>query len=145
MPIINHINYNNKSDIEAIITQNDSCPLYGEIDMFRRIFADCYFSGHTWHFWHDIRLLIHIKRVQIDFLLSCDKGAVIAKVKSEKIGIEQGVNYYEASMERTFTDRTPFEQASDYKYALMCGTSQPIFRDCLCVSTCTDGIHIRIP
>lgn len=119
MPIINHINYNNISDMEAIITQNDGCPLYGEIDMFRRIFADCYFSGRIWHFWHDLRLPIPVKRVRIDSLLSSEKGVVIAKVKGEKIGIEQGVNCYEASMERTFTDRTPFEQTSDYKYALM--------------------------
>jgi len=122
MPIINHVRYNDKSDLEAIITQNDGNPLYGEIEMFRRIYADCDSSEHTWHFWHDLRLPIPIKgqrEIQIDFLLVCEKGAVIVEVKGGKIGIEQGLFYYEVSRERSFMDRTPFEQADDYKYALM--------------------------
>lgn len=96
MPIINHVSYNDKSDLEAIITQNGGSPLYGEIDMFRRIFADCNNSEHTWHFWHDLRLPIPVKgqkEIQIDFLLVCEKGAVIVEVKGGRIGIEQGMFY----------------------------------------------------
>lgn len=122
MPIISHVSYNDKSDLEAIITQNDGSPLFGEIEMFRKIYADCNSSEHTWHFWHDLRLPIPIKgqsEIQIDFLLVCEKGAVIVEVKGGKIGIEQGMFYYEVSRERTFMDRTPFEQADDYKHALM--------------------------
>ena len=122
MPIINHVSYNDKSDLEAIITQNGGSPLYGEIDMFRRIFADCNNSEHTWHFWHDLRLPIPVKgqkEIQIDFLLVCEKGAVIVEVKGGRIGIEQGMFYYEVSRERSYMDRTAFEQGDDYKYALM--------------------------
>ena len=39
MPIINHTRYTDNSDLEAIITQADGSPLYGEIEMFKRIFA----------------------------------------------------------------------------------------------------------
>ena len=34
MPIINHTRYTDNSDLEAIITQADGSPLYGEIEMF---------------------------------------------------------------------------------------------------------------
>jgi len=103
MPIISHVSYNNTSDLEAIITQNDGSPLYGEIEMFRRIYSDCSNSEYTWHFWHNLRLPVSVKNqneIQIDFLLVSEKGVIIVEVKGGKIGIEQGLYYYEASRER---------------------------------------------
>ena len=122
MPIINHTRYTDNSDLEAIITQADGSPLYGEIEMFKRIFADCNNSEYTWHFWHNLRLPVSIKNqteIQIDFLLVCEAGVIIVEVKGGKVGIEQGFFYYEVSRERKFMDRSPFDQASDYMYALI--------------------------
>ena len=122
MPIINHTRYTDNSDLEAIITQADGSPLYGEIEMFKRIFADCNNSEYTWHFWHNLGLPVSIKNqteIQIDFLLVCEAGVIIVEVKGGKVGIEQGFFYYEVSRERKFMDRSPFDQASDYMYALI--------------------------
>lgn len=122
MPIINHTRYTDNSDLEAIITKADGSPLYGEIEMFKRIFADCNNSEYTWHFWHNLRLPVSIKNqteIQIDFLLVCEAGVIIVEVKGGKVGIEQGFFYYEVSRERKFMDRSPFDQASDYMYALI--------------------------
>ena len=122
MPIINHTRYTDRSDLEAIITQADGSPLYGEIEMFKRIFADCSNSEYSWHFWHNLRLPVSIKNqteIQIDFLLICEAGVVIVEVKGGKVGIEQGFFYYEVSRERKFMDRSPFDQAADYMYALI--------------------------
>lgn len=122
MPIINHTRYTDESDLEAIITQADGSPLYGEIEMFKRIFADCNNSEYSWHFWHNLRLPVSIKNqteIQIDFLLVCEAGVVIVEVKGGKVGIEQGFFYYDISRERKFMDRSPFDQAADYMYALI--------------------------
>jgi hypothetical protein len=121
MPIIPHVTYNCHSDLESIITKNDGTPLEGEIDMFRRIYSDCEKSDYTWHFWHNLRLSISVKNqseIQVDFLLVCEKGVVVVEVKGGKIGVEQGIYYYEVDHERTYMERSPFDQASDYMYAL---------------------------
>ena len=68
MPIISH-DYKNLNNLETIIKHNDGTPLYGEIDMYRRIWKDCEKSNLTWHFWHDLRLPIGNRRqyeIQID-------------------------------------------------------------------------------
>ena len=99
MPVVLHNNYTITSDLEAIITQNDGKPLYGEIEMFRRIYQDCSRSDYTWHFWHNLRLPVSVKKqheIQIDFLLVCEKGVVVVEVKGGLIGIYQGIYYYEA-------------------------------------------------
>ena len=138
MPIIPHISYNNTSDLEAIIIQNDGSPLYGEIEMFRRIYSDCSESEYTWHFWHNLRLPVSVKNqneIQIDFLLVSEKGVVVVEVKGGKVGIEQGMYYYEAARERTFMDRSPFDQARDYMYALINNkvvSSSQLFIDTIC-------------
>lgn len=138
MPIISHVSYNNTSDLEAIITQNDGSPLYGEIEMFRRIYSDCSNSDYTWHFWHNLRLPVSVKNqneIQIDFLLVSEKGVIIVEVKGGKVGIEQGLYYYEASRERTYMERAPFEQARDYMYALINNrviSASQLFIDTVC-------------
>ena len=138
MPIISHVSYNNSSDLEAIITQNDGSPLYGEIEMFRRIYSDCSKSEHTWHFWHNLRLPVSVKNqneIQIDFLLVSEKGVIVIEVKGGKIGIEQGLFYYEVSRERTYMERSPFDQARDYMYALINNrviSASQLFIDTVC-------------
>lgn len=122
MPIVNHVPYSIDSNLETIIIHNDGTPLYGEIEMFKRIYLDCEASGLTWHFWHDLRLPIHVKgqsSIQIDFLLVCEEGAVIVEVKGGKVGVDKGLYYLEKNREKTYLQRTPFEQADDYMYALI--------------------------
>ena len=138
MPIVSHVSYNNASDLESIITQNDGSPLYGEIEMFRRIYSDCSNSDLTWHFWHNLRLPVSVKNqneIQIDFLLVSEKGVLVIEVKGGKIGIEQGLFYYESARERTYMGRTPFDQARDYMYALINNriiSSSQLFIDTVC-------------
>ena len=150
MPIISHVSYNNTSDLEAIITQNDSSPLYGEIEMFRRIYSDCSNSDYTWHFWHNLRLPVSVKNqneIQIDFLLVSEKGVIIVEVKGGKIGIEQGLYYYEASRERTYMERAPFDQARDYMYALINNrvvSASQLFIDTVCAFPHTRMDHTSI-
>ncbi len=138
MSIISHVSYNNTSDLEAIITQDDGSPLYGEIEMFRRIYSDCSKSEYTWHFWHNLRLPVSVKNqneIQIDFLLVSEKGVIIVEVKGGKVGIEQGLYYYEVSRERTYMERAPFDQARDYMYALINNrviSASQLFIDTVC-------------
>lgn len=138
MSIISHISYSNTSDLESIITKNDGTPLFGEIEMFRRIYSDCMSSEYTWHFWHNLRLPVSVKNqneIQIDFLLVCEKGVVVIEVKGGRIGIEQGLFYYEESRERTFMERSPFDQARDYMYALINNrviSASQLFIDTVC-------------
>jgi len=120
MPIINH-DYKDIDFLEHIIVKDDGTPLYGEIDMYRRIFRNCETSCYHWHFWHDVRLPIPVKgqsSIQIDFLLACEKGIVIVEVKGGKIGIRNGVYYLENKDNLVDLNRTPFDQADDYMYAL---------------------------
>lgn len=138
MPIVPHITYSDTSDLEAIITQSDGSPLYGEIEMFRRIYSDCSNSTYTWHFWHNLRLPVSVKNqneIQIDFLLVSEKGVIIVEVKGGRIGIEQGMYYYEVSRERVFMERSPFDQARDYMYALINNkviSASQLFLDTVC-------------
>lgn len=147
MPIISHVSYNNTSDLEAIITQNDGSALYGEIEMFRRIYSDCSKSEYIWHFWHNLRLPVSVKNqneIQIDFLLVSEKGVIIVEVKGGKVGIEQGLYYYEASRERTYMERTPFDQARDYMYALINNrviSASQLFVDTVCAFPHTRMVH----
>lgn len=136
MPIISH-DYKNLNNLESIIKHNDGSPLYGEIDMYRRIWKDCEKSSLTWHFWHDLRLPIGNNKqseIQIDFFLVCEKGALVVEVKGGNVGIHNGQFFFTKGDGRTM-DRSPFQQAEDYKYALMNNkiiNSNQLFIDTVC-------------
>jgi hypothetical protein len=120
MPIINH-DYKKIDQLESVITHSNGKPLQGEIDMYRRIYSDCDASPYTWHFWHDLRLPIPVKNqseIQIDFFLVCEKGAIVVEVKGGGIGVRNGMFYFTAG-EGTLMSRSPFDQADDYKFALI--------------------------
>ena len=120
MPVISH-DYKKIEQLESIITHPDGTPLQGEIDMYRRIYSDCDASPMTWHFWHDLRLPIPINNqseIQIDFFLVCSRGAIIVEVKGGNIGVRNG-SFYFANGEGSLMSRSPFDQASDYMYALI--------------------------
>lgn len=136
MPIISH-DYKDLNNLESVIKHNDGTPLYGEIDMYRRIWNDCERSALTWHFWHDLRLPIGNNRqseIQIDFFLVCAKGAIVVEVKGGNVGIQNG-QYFFTKGEGMTMDRSPFQQADDYKYALINNkiiNSNQLFIDTVC-------------
>lgn len=136
MPIISH-DYKNLNNLESIIKHNDGSPLYGEIDMYRRIWKDCEKSSLIWHFWHDLRLPIGNNKqseIQIDFFLVCEKGALVVEVKGGNVGIHNGQFFFTKGDGMTMA-RSPFQQAEDYKYALMNNkiiNSNQLFIDTVC-------------
>lgn len=120
MPIISH-DYKDLNNLESVIKHNDGTPLYGEIEMYRRIYNDCERSELLWHFWHDLRLPVGNGRqseIQIDFFLVCAKGAIVVEVKGGNVGIQNG-QYFFTKGEGMIMDRSPFQQADDYKFALI--------------------------
>ena len=145
MPIISH-DYKSLNNLETIIKHNDGTPLYGEIDMYRRIWKDCDKSNLTWHFWHDLRLPIGNNRqseIQIDFFLVCEKGALVVEVKGGNVGIQNGQFFFSKGNGMTM-DRSPFQQAEDYKYALLNNkviNSNQIFIDTVCAFPHTKMAH----
>lgn len=150
MPIISH-DYKNLNNLETIIKHNDGTPLYGEIEMYRRIWKDCEDSNLIWHFWHDLRLPIGNNKqseIQIDFLLVCKKGALVVEVKGGNVGIQNGQFFFTKGDGMTM-DRSPFQQAEDYKYALLNNkiiNSNQIFIDTVCAFPHTKMSHTnRLP
>lgn len=145
MPIISH-DYKNLNNLETIIKHNDGTPLYGEIEMYRRIWKDCENSNLTWHFWHDLRLPIGNDKqseIQIDFFLVCEKGALVVEVKGGKIEIQKG-QFVFTKGDGIIMDRSPFQQAEDYKYALLNNkiiNSNQIFIDTVCAFPHTKMSH----
>lgn len=143
MPITSH-DYKDLNCLETIIKHNDGTPLHGEIDVYRRIYADCENSEYHWHFWHDLRLPIGNKNqseIQIDFFLVCEKGAIIVEVKGGQVGISNGHFFFEKGENM---NRSPFDQADDYKFALMNNKiidNRQIFIDTVCAFPHTKMKH----
>lgn len=108
---------------EVIGHHEDGNILQGEADMFVRIQRDCDKSLLTWYVWYDLSLPISYggqSEIQIDFLLICEKGAIILEVKGGKIEVINGRYYYSGkngSLKEMKS--TPFDQASHYKWALI--------------------------
>ena len=97
--------------------------LQGEADMFKRIQADCEKSNLNWYVWYDLSLPIPYagqSEIQIDFLLICEKGAIVLEVKGGNIQVIGG-RYYYCSNGGTLTQMktSPFDQANNYKWALL--------------------------
>ena len=136
MPIINH-DYKDINLLETIMVKEDGTPLQGEIDMYRRIYADCKASDYTWHFWHDLKLSIPIgnqSEIQIDFFLVCEKGAIVVEVKGGGVGVRNG-SFYFTNNGGTIMARSPFDQAHDYMYALINNrvlNTRELFVDTVC-------------
>lgn len=108
--------------LEKLITQKNGTPLYGEIDMYRRIVQDCKKSNLTWHFWHDVTLHVPSNgssEIQIDFLLISEAGVMIIEVKGGPIEIRDGIYYYEVHGNLIPMSKSPFKQAEGYQWALI--------------------------
>lgn len=136
MPIINH-DYKDINLLETIMVKEDGSPLQGEIDMYRRIYADCKASDFTWHFWHDLKLSIPVgnqSEIQVDFFLVCEKGAIVVEVKGGGVGVRNG-SFYFTNDGGTIMARSPFDQAHDYMYALINNkilNTRELFIDTVC-------------
>lgn len=122
MPYINHSR--RTGTLEQVIGRHeDGTLLRGEADMYQRIIHDCGLSRLHWHIWYDLSLPISYagqSEIQIDFLLICEKGAIILEVKGGKIDVVNGYYYYiQGNGRNQKMPITPFEQAHNYKWALL--------------------------
>ena len=97
--------------------------LQGEADMFKRIQVDCEKSNLNWYVWYDLSLPIPYagqSEIQIDFLLICEKGAIVLEVKGGNIQLISGRYYYSSNGGALTQMKTsPFDQANNYKWALL--------------------------
>lgn len=122
MPYINESK--RTGTLEQVISRHeDGNILQGEADMYERIQKDCEKSNLHWHVWYDLSLPIPFaghSEIQIDFLLLCEKGAIVLEVKGGAIEVLNG-RYYYAGKNGSLTPMkiTPFDQASHYKWALI--------------------------
>lgn len=124
--------------LDQIIVKDDGTPLRGEIDIYRRICRDCATDPVEWHMWHDVHLPLRVNgqaEIQVDFILACRMGVVLIEVKGGRIVIRDGNYYWEQTPDLPMP-RTPFEQAEDYKHAILRGLSLPtdIFITTACAS-----------
>jgi hypothetical protein len=108
---------------EVIGRHEDGTILQGEADMYVRIQKDCEKSHLHWYVWYDLSLPIPYggqSEIQIDFLLICEKGAIILEVKGGGIEVIGG-HYYYSGKNGTLTPMkcSPFDQANHYKWALI--------------------------
>ena len=108
---------------EVIGRHEDGTILQGEADMYVRIQKDCEKSPLHWYVWYDLSLPISYggqSEIQIDFLLICEKGAIILEVKGGGIEVIGG-RYYYSGKNGTLTPMkcSPFDQANHYKWALI--------------------------
>ena len=108
---------------EVIGRHEDGTILQGEADMYVRILKDCEKSPLHWYVWYDLSLPIPYggqSEIQIDFLLICEKGAIILEVKGGGIEVIGG-RYYYSGKNGTLTPMkcSPFDQANHYKWALI--------------------------
>lgn len=119
------INKSNRTGtLEQVINRHeDGSILQGEADMYIRIQNDCEKSPLHWYVWYDLSLPIAYggqSEIQIDFLLLCEKGAIVLEVKGGGIQVIGG-RYYYSSKNGSLKDMriSPFDQAHHYKWALL--------------------------
>ncbi len=108
---------------QVIGCHEDGTLLRGEADVYERIMKDCEASSLHWHMWYDLSLPIRYAgqaEIQIDFLLICEKGAIILEVKGGGIEVVNGRYYYVQNngLSKQMSI-SPFEQAHNYKWALL--------------------------
>lgn len=122
MPFTNHSRRTGTLQ-QVIGCHEDGTLLRGEADMYERIMRDCEESSLHWHIWYDLSLPIRYagqSEIQIDFLLICEKGAIIVEVKGGGVEIVNGHYYYVRNngLSKQMSI-SPFEQAHNYKWALL--------------------------
>lgn len=107
---------------QEIGRHEDGSILRGEYDIYKRIKEDCEKSDLHWYVWYDLNLPIPYRNkseLQIDFLLICEKGAIVLEVKGGKINVLDGRYYWDDKGKLTPMKDSPFRQAHDYQFALL--------------------------
>ena len=121
MPIIDHRGYD-RNNLERHFVKDGGDVLYGERDIAKRLYTDCERHRLHWHMWHSLRLNIPVKEqqeIEIDFFLMCEAGAIIIEVKGGIVECRDGIYYLIHKDNESVLSRTPFNQAADYKHALI--------------------------
>ena len=124
MPVRFHPN-NPINALENIIINDKGGPLWGEIDIYRKIHEDLEISQLEWDVWHDLKLPEHSDSfnyykktsAQIDFLLLCKHGIIILEVKGGAVSTRDNTFFYGKNFE-TQMKQNPFKQVEGYKYTL---------------------------
>lgn len=124
MPVTFHPN-NPIDSLERIITKEDGSPLYGEVDVYRKLWTDLSSSNLDWEVWHDLKLPEHSDNynyykktsAQIDFVILSKLGVIIIEVKGGPISTIDNTFYYGKNFE-TKMKQNPFKQAEGYKFTI---------------------------
>lgn len=124
MPV--HFHPNNPIDLlETILVKEDGSPLYGEIDIYRKLWEDLSKSELDWDIWHDLKLPEHSDHFnyykktssQIDFVILSKCGVIILEVKGGPISTKDSTFYYGKNFEKPMK-QNPFKQVEGYKFTL---------------------------
>lgn len=124
MPVTFHPN-NPIDALERIITKEEGRPLYGEIEIYRKLWNDLRDSDIEWEVWHDLKLPEHSDNynyykktsAQIDFVILSKLGVIIIEVKGGPISTMDNTFYYGKNFE-TKMKQNPFKQAEGYKFTV---------------------------
>lgn len=111
--------------LENIITKENGEPLYGEVNIYRRLWEDLSNSELEWFVWHDLKLPDHSDNynyykktsAQIDFVILCKHGVIVLEIKGGPISTKDNIFYYGKSFE-TKMKQNPFKQVEGYKFTL---------------------------
>lgn len=124
MPV--HFHPNNPIDLlETILVKEDGSPLYGEIDIYRKLWDDLSKSELDWDIWHDLKLPEHSDHFnyykktssQIDFVILSKCGVIILEVKGGPISTKDNTFYYGKNFEKPMK-QNPFKQVEGYKFTI---------------------------
>lgn len=111
--------------LERFILKEDGSPLFGEIDIYRRLDLELSKSTDEWLVWHDLVLPFHsdhhnpLRKAtsQIDFVIAHKDGILVLEVKGGEITFVENDFYY-SSDQGTIKSQDPFRQSEGYKYTL---------------------------
>jgi hypothetical protein len=137
--------------LESIILSSEGKPLYGEIDVYRKLAKDLASSDILWDVWHDLRLPehsdsynhYHKTSCQIDFLILCRRGILVLEVKGGAIAIRDNRFYYDGAEPKAMK-QDPFKQAEGYKHTLKDVVLSNFKRFLFCDAVAFPHVKIRI-
>lgn len=137
--------------LESIILSSEGKPLYGEIDIYRKLAKDLASSDIMWDVWHDLRLPehsdsynhYHKTSCQIDFLILCRHGILVLEVKGGAIAIRDNRFYYDGAEPKAMK-QDPFKQAQGYKHTLKDVVLSNFKRFLFCDAVAFPHVKIRI-
>lgn len=111
--------------LHKYLKKDNGEPLYGEIDIYKKIYADCSSSSKNWYIWHDLRLPFHSNTfnpyrktsAQIDFLILSEEGMIVLEVKGGNISFH-GNEFHYGQEDAEGLAQNPFYQSEGYKFTL---------------------------